>query len=171
MDPTGTEADHRARVRQAVQEAHTEIAATRPPAEIARVVRESRVALGWSQEQLAAAAGIYRTPALVDLEGATARDHNPLTLVAVARALGRPFDWLGATAPATIPPGPGRALAVARIAAGMTIEELAAASGISASSIYKIEHGKMTGTRRLWKDLGAALAVEPADLWPLYAIR
>ncbi|MDQ2806201.1 MAG: transcriptional regulator [Chloroflexota bacterium] len=171
MDQTHAAADHLARVRQAVQAAHQRIPVACAPADIAAAVRAARTERGWTQEQLAAAAGVHRTPSIVDLEGGATRPHNPLTLVAVARALGRPWDWLGATAAARIAPGPGRALAVARIAQGLTISELAAASGLAVSTIHKLEGGTMAGTRRLWRDLAAALAVEPADLWPPYASK
>ncbi len=171
MDPTRAAADHLTRVHQAVQAAHHASAAPLPATEIAQRVRAARDARGWSQEQLAAAAGVHRTPVIVDLEAGATRPHNPLSLVAVARALDQPWNWLGATAPARIAPGPGRALAVARIAQGMTIRELVAASGVAASSIHKLEQGTMAGTRRLWQDLGAALGLDPAQLWPPYGRR
>lgn len=156
------------RLQLALQQAHKEVAAPLSTAEIARRLKEARTAKGWTQEELAARAGISRSVVIRELEAGIERERNPLTLVSLARTLGQAWDWLGPTPPAAIPPGPGRALYTARLARGWTLEQLAAAADVGMSTIHKLEHGTLRGTRRTWADLARAVGVELGELNPEY---
>ncbi len=155
-----------ARLRQAVQAAQHTVPAPLPPAEIAARLRAGRERLGLTQVQLAAQAGISQYLLVRDLENGSTDPRNPATLVALAQALGADWDYLGATASATIVPGPGRALQTARIARGLTLEKLAARTGHGLSSLYQIESGRMRGSRLTWTGLARALDLAVSDLAP-----
>ena len=59
----------------------------------------------------------------------------------------------------------GNAIADARKAAGLTQDELAAASGVSRPTISRLEQGVSSlGSDRIW-DLAQACGISPADLF------
>lgn len=161
-------ADEQHRLHLALRQAHTEVVAPLSPAEIARRLKEARTAQGWTQEELATRAGISRSVVIRELEAGIERERHPLTLVSLARTLCQSWDWLGPTPPATVPPGPGRALYTARLARGWTLEQLAAAADVGMSTIHKLEHGTLRGTRRTWADLARVVGVELGELNPEY---
>ena len=154
------------RFHQAVLAAHHTIPAPLPPAEIAVRLRAGRERLGLTPAQLAAQAGISQYLLVRDLEAGSERDRNPLSLVALAGALGEDWDYLGAMAPPAITPGPGRALATARIAWGFTLAALAERTGHGVNTLYQIEHGRMKGSRLTWTGTARALGLTAADLAP-----
>src|SRR5689334_23056090 len=170
MDASSGEHARQDPVIAAVRDAHREVVPAPSPQEMGRRLYTARLTRDLTQEQLAEAAGVSRNVVIRELEAGIAREQrNPLTLVRLARALGEDWNYLGAVAPATIPPGPGRALATARIARGWTIEELAAKARMNTSSIYKLEHGKTPGTLRTWEHLARVLDVPPDVLNPALA--
>src|SRR5215212_2345112 len=121
--------------------------------EIARRLKAAREAQGMDREALARAAGVSRSVVVRELEEGIERQRNPLTLVRLARALGQPWDWLGAAPPATIPDGPGRRLYMARLQGGWEVEDLAAAAQVATSTIRNLEYGKFQGHPRTWAAL------------------
>lgn len=133
-------------------------------AELAARLRAEREAQGLSQLDLAARAGVSHSSVIYELEKGLPRERNPVTLARLALALGRPWDWLGAAPPETLPPGPGQRLYAARLARGWTLDDLVAAAGVSRSTIHKLEHGQLAGSLRTWADLARALDIAVADL-------
>jgi transcriptional regulator with XRE-family HTH domain len=133
------------------------------PAVLAQRLRDALQESGLTQSELAAKAGVSRAAVIHELLSGTPRERNPLTLARLALALGRPWDWLGATPPAAIPPGPGRRLYTARVAHGWTLDDLAAASGVNRGTIHNLEHGT-GGQARTWTNLARALDVSLTDL-------
>lgn len=132
------------------------------PVTVATRLQTAMAAQGLTAQALAAQSGVAR---LVIRELLRGQEHarNPLTLVKLARALGQPWDWLGATPPPTIPAGPSRRLYAARLARGWTLDDLEATSGVHRRTIQNLEHGGAGGTRT-WADLARALDVPVADL-------
>ncbi len=162
--------DRENRLLAAIQAAHQEIAGPLSAEEIAAHLKAARQALGLTPDQLAEKAGISRNRVLRELEAAIDRERNPVLLARLARALNQEWNWLGAAAPATIQPGPGRALATARIARYKLIKDLADDSGVSEDTIKKLEHGRLDGGRRTWTDLARVLNVPLSALRSDYAI-
>lgn len=171
QDRPAEAAAREAHIRESVQAAHHAIPAPLPASEIAERLRTGRERLGLTQAQLAAAAGISHYFVVRDLEAASEQDRNPLTLAALATALGEDWDYLGAMAPPALQPGPGRALATARIARGLTLQKLAELTGHGLNSLYQIEHGRMKGSRLTWTGLARALDLTVADLAPHLGIN
>lgn len=166
MDPPRT-AEEQARLRAILAAAQQTVPDLLPAATVAARLVAAREAKGWSPNQLAAAAQVSRSVVIWELETGSDRARNPITLVKLARTLDQPWDYLGAAAPPRIAPGPGRALMTARIAHGWAIRDLAAASGVGASTIHGMEHGRRgIGQERTWTDLARALGVPVADLYP-----
>ena len=54
----------------------------------------------------------------------------------------------------------------ARAAAGLTIDELAAKSGVGWSAVHSIEGGRMPGSLSVRLRLSKALGVRFSELWP-----
>ncbi|MDQ2808007.1 MAG: helix-turn-helix transcriptional regulator [Chloroflexota bacterium] len=165
-DRPAAAAAREARFQQAVLAAHHTIPEPLPPVEISARLRAGRERLGLTQAQLAAQAGISQYLLVRDLENSSDRERNPLSLVALAGALGEDWDYLGAMAPPAIVPGPGRALATARIARGWTLAALAERTGHGINTLYQIEHGRMKGSRLTWTGTARALGLTAADLAP-----
>jgi len=159
------------RIRQAVQAAQHTLPAPLPAAEIAARLIAGRTRLDLSQTQIAAQAGLSLYHVVPELEAGSDRERNPLTLAALAHVLGEEWDYLGAMAPPAIAPGRGRALATARIARGWTLDELAARTGHARSSLSLLEHGKLNGSRRTWRnccfDWSITFGPQPFWSWAL----
>ena len=155
-----------ARLREAVQAAHHTIPAPLPAGEISARLRAGRERLGLNQTELATRAGVSLYHIVPQIEAGNEQRRDPLGLVALALALGEDWDWLGARVPPTIVPGSGRALATARIARGWTLAELSTRSEYALTTLNKLEHSTMNGSRRTWKGLAAVLGVAVTDLAP-----
>jgi transcriptional regulator with XRE-family HTH domain len=140
----------------------------------------ARVALGLTQLQLAVRAGVHaRTVAGLE-RGATQRPHQD-TVRRLARALGVSLTWLqtGQAMPAPThdhagtrfsmavasDPQIGHRLRTARLAWGLSQEQLSARSGVSAHAIGLIERGQVTRLRfGTLIALTNALDIEPSWL-------
>lgn len=60
----------------------------------------------------------------------------------------------------------GRRLAALRVQRGLSQEELAAASGLVAAEVRRVERGQRDLSVVALADLARALSIEPADLMP-----
>lgn len=60
----------------------------------------------------------------------------------------------------------GRRLAALRVQRGLSQEELAAASGLVATEVRRVERGQRDLSVVALADLARALSIEPADLMP-----
>lgn len=60
----------------------------------------------------------------------------------------------------------GRRLAALRVQRGLSQEELAAASGLHATEVRRVERGQRDLSVVVLADLARALSIQPADLMP-----
>src|SRR5689334_15573496 len=100
-----------------------------PPLDAAALadrLKQARAAASFTQRDLAKRAGV--SPTVINLmESGQPHSWQPLTLANVARALGKPWHYLGAHPPPTAPFGTSAyKLAVARLSHGLSLRQMSA---------------------------------------------
>jgi len=126
------------------------------PALDGEALRRARERAGLSQNELARRVGLAAGDRISRWERGEARPRSPRTLHDVARALG--VDARGLL----LPPESGPNLRWLRFAAGLSVEELAAATNSGVSTVKRWEaDGRATLSPRILAALATALCTTP----------